>query len=69
MSKENVFLYGVAGQVERCLKSARGLIDWVGASKEYKNIMSTSLMKKEEPTFDELDEPEPSKEGNLSMAN
>ena len=68
MSKENVFLYGVAGQVERYLKSVRGLIDWVGASKEYKNIMSTYLMKKEEPTFDEPDEPEPSKEGNISMA-
>ena len=65
MSKENVFLYGVAGQVERFLQSSRGLIDWVGASKEYKNIMSTYLIRKHEPTFDE---PTPPKGDKPTMA-
>ena len=39
MPKENVFLYGVGGQVERFLKSKRGLLDWVGASKELRSVL------------------------------
>ena len=64
MYKDNIFVYGVNGQVERYLKSRRGLIEWVGMSKEYRNAMSIYLIKKVEPTFDEPEEPKPAKEGN-----
>ena len=47
LPKENVFVYGIVGQVEKFLKSKKGIIEWVGTNKEYKNSMMVYLQKKE----------------------
>ena len=57
LDKNNIFVYGQAGQADRYIKSRKGLIEWVGTTKEYKNVMYAYLTKKEEPTFIEPTEP------------
>ena len=51
------FLFGHSGQVDRYLKARKGLIEWVGTSKEYNNVMFTYLNEKVEPTFPEPTNP------------
>ena len=43
--------------MDRYIKARKGLIDWVGTSKDYKNVMHAYLLTKEEPTFDDPTEP------------
>ena len=49
--KNNMFIYGYPAQVDRYIKAHWGFTEWVGTSKEYKNIMHTYLTDEVEPTF------------------
>ena len=57
LPKHNIFVCGEKNQVDRYIKARKGLIDWVGTSKDYKNVMHSYLLTKDEPTFDDPDEP------------
>ena len=43
--------------MDRHIEAKKGLIDWVGTSKDYKNVMHSYLLTKEEPIFDDPAEP------------
>ena len=57
LPRHNIFVCGEKNQVDRYIKARKCLIDWVGTSKDYKNVMHAYLLTKEEPTFDDPAEP------------
>ena len=57
LPKHNTFVCGEKNQVDRHIEARKGLMDWVGTSKDHKNVMHSHPLTKEEPTFDDPEEP------------
>ena len=58
LPRHNTFVCGEKNQVDQHIKAKKGLIDWVRASKDCKNVMhSCPLTTNEEPSFHDPEEP------------